>query len=136
MIAVDSSVVVAACASWHESHAAAQEALDEDPRLVGHVALEAYSVLTRLPAPQRIPPRVVVRFLQSAFPDEPLVLSASALGHLVAELEERGIFGGAVYDGLVAMSARAHGLALASLDRRAVQTYVRCGARFRLLEAR
>ena len=87
MIAVDSSVVVAACASWHESHAAAQEALDEDPRLVGHV-------------------------------------------------EERGVFGEAVYDGLVAMSARAHGLELASLDRRAVQTYGRCGARFRLLEAR
>ena len=133
MIAVDSSVVIALCATWHESHKVAQEALDQDPRLVGHVGLESYSVLTRLPAPQRIPPAVVVAFLRAVFPDEPLVLSASALGHLPDELEERGISGGAVYDGLVAMSARAHGLALLSLDRRAVQTYERCGVRFSLL---
>ena len=133
MIAVDSSVVIAACASWHESHNVAQEAIDQDPRLVAHVALEAYSVLTRLPAPQRIPPEVVVAFLRAMFPDEPLVLSASALGRLPGELEERGISGGAVYDGLVAMSARAHGLELLSLDRRAAQTYEVCGVRFSLL---
>lgn len=66
------------------------------------------------------------------FPDEPLVLAASALGRLPGELEERGILGGAVYDGLVAMSARAHGLELLSLDRRAAQTYERCGVRFSL----
>lgn len=49
MIAADTSVVVAAFASWHEGHESALVALARRPRLPGHVALESYSVLTRLP---------------------------------------------------------------------------------------
>lgn len=133
MIAVDSSVVIAACASWHESHAAALRAFERGPRLIGHCALEAYSVLTRLPAPQRVASALVVEFLRERFPQEPLVLSASQLSGLVADLQQRGITGGAVYDGIVAMSARVHGAELVSLDRRAVETYRRCEVAHRLL---
>lgn len=133
MIAVDSSVVIAACASWHESHAAALGTFQRRPRLIGHCAIEAYSVLTRLPAPQRVPSGLVVEFLRERFPQEPLVLSASELRDLVADLHQRGITGGAVYDGIVAMSARAHGAELVSLDRRAAETYRRCGVALRLL---
>lgn len=133
MIAVDSSVVVAACATWHQSHQAAQRALRQMPRLVGHCALEAFSVLTRLPGVQRVPPPLVVEFLRTTFPHEPLVLPASALMDIVGELDERGISGGAVYDGLVALSARAHGAELVSLDRRAADTYRRCDVTYRLL---
>ena len=134
MIAVDSSVVIAACASWHEAHRTAQRALDEEaPRLVGHCAFEAYSVLTRLPGGQRIPPALVVEFLRGAFPDEPLALPTAQLMGSVGELQERGVSGGAVYDGLIAMSARAHGAKLLSLDQRASETYRRCDVEFRLL---
>lgn len=49
MIAVDTSVVVAAFASWHEGHASAVSALARRPRLPTHVTVEAFSVLTRLP---------------------------------------------------------------------------------------
>ena len=133
MIAVDSSVVVAACASWHESHAIALRAFERRPRLIGHCALEAYSVLTRLPAPQRMPSALVVEFLRERFPHEPLVLPAAELRDLVADLHQRGITGGAVYDGMVAMSARAHGAELVSLDRRAAETYRRCEVAHRLL---
>jgi hypothetical protein len=52
----------------------------------------------------------------------------------VRSLHERGITGGAVYDGLVAMSAAAHGATLLTLDRRAVPTYRRSGVRHRLLD--
>lgn len=135
MNAVDSSVVVAACASWHESHDLARTAVDRRPRLVSHCALEAFSVLTRLPRPHRVPPELVVAFLEDRFPDAPLTLDSTRLHRLVRAVHEQGITGGAVYDGLVAMSAAAHGATLLTLDRRAVPTYRRCGARHRLLES-
>jgi predicted nucleic acid-binding protein len=133
MNAVDSSVVVAACASWHESHEAASRVVDRRPRLVAHCALEAFSVLTRLPAPHRVAPDLVVAFLQERFPDEPLALDAARLRRLVPELHELGVAGGAVYDGLVALTAAAHGAVLLTLDRRALLTYRRCGIRHRLI---
>jgi hypothetical protein len=133
VIAVDSSVIIAACASWHEDHREAQQVMSQDPCLIGHCALEAFSVLTRLPAAQRMAPGLVAEFLRETFHGEPLVLSASAMGALVGDLHERGITGGAVYDGLVAMSARAHDAELLSFDRRAAETYLRCGVTFRLL---
>lgn len=49
MKAVDSSVVIAAFASWHESHESARRALAARPRAIAHAAVETYSVLTRLP---------------------------------------------------------------------------------------
>lgn len=42
MNAVDTSVVVAACASWHEQHTVARRALDAGPRLIGLCAIEAF----------------------------------------------------------------------------------------------
>jgi predicted nucleic acid-binding protein len=135
MTAVDSSVVVAACASWHEAHESACRVLDRRPRLVAHCALEAFSVLTRLPSPHRIPPELVVAFLQDRFADEPLALDSARLHRLVPDLHELGVAGGAVYDGLVALSAATHGATLLTLDGRAVPTYRRCGVRHRLLTA-
>jgi hypothetical protein len=66
--AADTSVVVAAFASWHERHDAARRALDGGPRLVEHCALETYSVLTRLPPPHRAAGEVVREFLAARFP--------------------------------------------------------------------
>lgn len=60
MIAVDTSIVVAAFASWHEAHEAARGALSEEPRLPAQVAVESYSVLTRLPPPHRAESSIVV----------------------------------------------------------------------------
>jgi hypothetical protein len=133
MNAVDSSVVVAACASWHEANESACRVVDRRPRLVAHCALEAFSVLTRLPTPHRVPAELVVAFLQDRFPDEPLALDAARLRRLVPDLHELGVLGGAVYDGLVALSAAAHGATLLTLDRRALPTYRRCGVPHRLL---
>jgi len=134
--AVDSSVVVAACASWHEAHDAARRAVDGRPRLVAHCALEAFSVLTRLPVPHRVPGEVVVGFLEDRFPDEPLTLAPRLLRELVRDLHGHGVSCGAVYDGLVGCTAAANGATLLTLDRRAEVTYVRCGVRFRFLGER
>ena len=41
--AADTSLVVAAFASWHETHEPARRALDGGLRLIEHCALETYS---------------------------------------------------------------------------------------------
>lgn len=133
MKAVDSSVVVAACATWHESHEAARRAVDARPRLVAHCALEAFSVLTRLPPPHRIPDDLVLAFLEDRFSDTPLILSAAAQVGLVRRLVAARITGGAVYDALVALTVAEAGGTLLTLDSRAESTYRRCGTKYKLL---
>jgi len=131
--AVDSSVVIAACASWHESHEVARRTLDDRPRLVAHCGLETYSVLTRLPGTFRVDGSLVTRFLEDRFTEMPLALTPDQLHALVGDLDHRGISGGAVYDGLVASTAAAHGATLLTFDRRAEETYRRCEVRYQVL---
>lgn len=134
MIAADTSVVVAAFASWHEGHTAARTALAEEPRLPAHVALEVYSVLTRLPPPHRVKATLVAAFLESRLFQPPLELPASAHQALVKEASEKDITGGAVYDALVAATARQAGATLLTRDRRAARTYEALGVTFRMVE--
>lgn len=123
MSAVDTSVVVAAFASWHEHHDRARMALDDGARLIDHCALETYSVLTRLPPPHRSTGEVVRDFLRLRFIEAHLRLDARRYREFVLGLPERGITGGAAYDALVAATARAHSVDLITCDRRAARTY-------------
>ena len=133
MIALDTSVAVATFGAWHELHEVARAALTTDSRLTAHTALETYSVLTRLPEPFRADPVTAVEFLRRNFATDRLTLDRDAQAGAPDELSALGIAGGAVYDGLIALTARAAGAELVSLDRRAAGTYERCGARVRLL---
>ncbi|MCP9485749.1 MAG: type II toxin-antitoxin system VapC family toxin [Gaiellaceae bacterium MAG52_C11] len=133
MIAADSSVVVAAFASWHEFHEMASRALDGEVRLPAHAALESYSVLTRLPSPHRAQPELVRSFLADRFSAPLLLLDSGAHKLLVDEFVSLGIAGGAVYDGLICATAREAGATLVTCDRRAATTYDRLRASFRLL---
>ncbi len=134
MTAVDSSVAVAAFLAAHEDHEAARRCLVERrPRLVAHAAFETYSVLTRLPFPDRVAPQAAWALLDRAFPTAPLLLRPAPLRKLLASLAEAGIGGGAVYDGLVAGTAREFDAELLTLDRRATSTYSAVGVRFQLL---
>lgn len=133
MKAADTSVVVAAFASWHEHHDAARRWLDGGLRLVEHCALETFSVLTRLPAPHRSPGAVVVDFIRVRFPDPYLRMNAAAYRRFVLELATHAVAGGASYDALVAATAVAAGAELVTCDRRAAGTYERYGARVRFV---
>ncbi len=133
MRALDSSVVVAAFASWHEKHAAARKAVDAGARLVDHAALEAFSVLTRLPAPHRAPADLVGRFLTARFKGSLLRLDARKYRAFVAGLPGLGISGGAVYDALIATTALDHDATLLTCDRRARLVYDRIGVRVQLV---
>ena len=131
--AVDTSVLVAAFASWHADHKRAVRELVRRPVVVAHSLVETFSVLTRLPEPQRADPALVAEFLDRNFPDLPLTLDAVQLRSVPTTLSEFGISGGAAYDGLIALTAQAHGVQLVSLDRRAENTYRRCGVSVELL---
>lgn len=134
MIAADTSVAVAAFASWHESHERARAALrDGAAVLVAHCALETYSVLTRLPTPHRAPRALVHEFLRAQFRAPYLVMAAREQRGLTARLLELGIDGGAVYDALVALTAASADATLVSCDRRAAATYARCGVQARVV---
>lgn len=129
----DTSVLVPALVSWHPDHEAARRAiLDGLDRIPGHVLLESYSVLTRLPAPHRISPEDagdVVSRLQVAAIDLP----GGAYRDLVEDLARARIKGGAVYDALVAATARHHDLRLLTRDRRARAAYDAVGVEYTVL---
>ncbi len=133
MKAADTSLVVAAFASWHESHEAARRALDGGLRLVEHCALETYSVLTRLPPPHRVSGDLARDFLAARFALPYLRLGEQAYRDFILGLADHGISGGAAYDALVAATAAASGAELLTCDRRAVPVYERYGLQVKLL---
>jgi predicted nucleic acid-binding protein len=120
---IDTSVAVALATAGHEHHRATMEAIgDRRCGLSGHAAFETFSVLTRLPAPNRRTPTAVARLLAHNFPDSRF-LSVDGARRLHARLASLGIAGGAVYDALVGATAAEHAITLATRDRRAADTY-------------
>lgn len=126
-------MVVAAFASWHEQHAAANRVLVAETRLVAHCSVETFSVLTRLPPPHRAAASLVSEFLAARFRRPYLVLPPEGHRDLIDRLTDLGIAGGAAYDALVAATAAANDALLFSCDRRAIQTYEALGAQYRLI---
>jgi PIN domain len=129
---VDSSVAVAAFGSWHELHGVAVGALERSPALAAHAGLEAYSVLTRLPEPFRAPAETVTEYLSANF-EHRLALPAAEQRRLPELMQRAGVHGGAVYDGLVGLTAKVAGTKLLSLDVRAAETYARLDVAHRLI---
>lgn len=120
---VDTSVAVALVVADHEHHEPTLDAVGARRLgLAGHAAFETFSVLTRLPPPARRTPAVVAELLDANFPGS-RHLSPRAARQLLGRLPSLGIAGGSVYDALVGAVAREHGLALATRDRRALDTY-------------
>jgi predicted nucleic acid-binding protein len=130
---VDTSVAVALAVADHEHHEPVFSALGDRPLgLAGHAAFETFSVLTRLPSPARRTPATVAHLMAVSFPHSKF-LGARAATSLLAELATLGIAGGAVYDALVGACAKEHGLALATRDRRALETYRALGVNVELV---
>ena len=133
MRAADTSVVVAAFATWHEHHDAARGVLDAGLDLIEHCALETYSVLTRLPPPHRTSGTVIRDFIAARFPRPFLRLKEAAYRNFVLELPDYTISGGSAYDALVAATAAGHNAELITLDRRALPVYQHYGVRTQFL---
>ncbi len=123
--------MVAGLAAWHERHEEAAAALANVRVLPEHVMVEAYSVVTRLPGGLAVPAADAARTLEARFGAAPLRLTTQNRRRILSTLAEVGVHGGAVYDGLVALEAHAHGLTLLTLDERARHTYARLGISYR-----
>jgi predicted nucleic acid-binding protein len=131
---IDTSVAVALAVAGHERHQATRKAIgDRSCGLSGHAAFETFSVLTRLPGPNRRTPAAVARLLAHNFPGSRF-LSAQDAQRLHARLASLGIAGGTVYDALVAATAAEHGITLATRDRRAAETYRALDIDFELID--
>ena len=132
---IDTSVAVALSTAGHEHHHATRKAIGgRSCGLSGHAAFETFSVLTRLPPPNRRTPRAVARLLAHNFPGSRF-LGAQAAEQLQARLAPLGIAGGAVYDALVAAAAAEHGITLATRDRLAAETYRALDIGFELIDS-
>ena len=116
LTAVDTSVVIAALVSWHESHNAAraslEQAMEGTPGVIVpvDVLVETYSVLTRLPAPHRLSPADAFRLLRENFHGSK---TAALLGkdtwNLLESLAATDVAGGSVYDARIVAAARKAG---------------------------
>jgi hypothetical protein len=118
---------------WHDAHAVATEAMAEVRALPAHALVEAYSVLTRLPAGLMIPHAAAASVLGRRFPGGTLDLPSAQRDALLATLSRAFVYGGATYDGIVALEAAANGHTLLTFDARAADTYRRLDLDFRLL---
>jgi predicted nucleic acid-binding protein len=128
-IALDTSVAIPLLVRAHDAHAeVVRWWAGRDVGLAGHAIVETYSVLTRLPGDLRLTPPDAARLLDVRLPRRFLLgaESAAALPAVLATLE---VSGGAAYDALVALAALEHGVALATRDARARDTYERVGVR-------
>lgn len=133
MIAVDSSVAVAAFGEWHRLNAAARAVLDEGAALPVHALLETYSVLTGFPPPHRAAPDLVDSWLDDRFAEVLPPPTQQEQRALVKTLASAGRIGGAVYDGLVALTAKSADAVLVTVDSRATVIYELVGVDLRRL---
>ena len=118
---------IALVQTTNENHAAVvKRAAGHTLGLAGHAAIEAYSVLTRLPGAQRVSAATALRIIQHNFPASHELSAVAAAGAL-ERFRDAEIAGGAVYDGLVALAAQEAGIPMLTCDRRALVTYARLG---------
>lgn len=126
-LAFDTSAAVPFVMRSHVAHASVRRYVaGRDPVLTAHSLAETYSVLTRLPGDARLAPADAARLLESNF-GPAVAVPPGELIALPAILAPFGIAGGAVYDALVGLAARAAGLPLATRDARALGTYAALG---------
>jgi predicted nucleic acid-binding protein len=108
--APDTSCIVAAVSTWHESHEAAFAEIEKrlrarEPLLLPAPALvEAYAVLTRLPPPYRVSPVDALALLDQGFMRASSIVALDAAGYagLLRQVPSQGIAGGRTYDAVIA----------------------------------
>lgn len=129
----DSSVTIAAILADDEGHDLAEAALKGCSTTIAHVAIETYSVLTRLAPSLRLEGADAAAILAARLPSSRVALDANLYAAVPERLAAADVAGGSTYDGLIALTALEHELELLSRDRRAARAYRALGVRFTLL---
>lgn len=136
LTAPDSSVLIAGFDPGHIFHDVAQASLSEVRDrgvLIAHTLAECLAVLSA--GAYLAPADRVHEYLGLFLDRDPVGVKPDAYPSALLQLSAEGVAGGAIYDGLIALGARAAGVLLISFDRRAAGTYRRCGVDFTLLPA-
>jgi predicted nucleic acid-binding protein len=105
--------MIAAICTWHEHHERAVQEIARrldrgEPMIAAAPALvEAYAVLTRLPAPYRLSPTDALALLESNFisTTQIAVLDGKSYRTLLRQAPADGIVGGQTYDAVIASCA-------------------------------
>jgi predicted nucleic acid-binding protein len=109
----DSNCLIAVMSAWHEHHGAATAEIDrrldarETMALAAPALVEAYAVLTRLPAPHRLSAADAMQLLDTNFVRHGTVIALDAARYLdvLRALVEHRIAGGRSYDAVIAACA-------------------------------
>ena len=108
----DTSVLIATVCSWHEHHARTiaeferRERAGEELVLAAHSLAEAYAVLTRLPAPNRLRSKDAIDLLEANWRETPVLhLTAAETWRTLRRVQQQGVIGGQTYDMLIAACA-------------------------------
>lgn len=132
-LAVDTSVAIPFLVETHPDHARVVAAVGgRAMHLCGHALAETYSVLTRLPGDLAVDPATAAHLIDLTFAP-PLLVERTVAEDVHRQLAAARVTGGAAYDGLVALAARAHGAVLLTRDARARSTYEALGVAVELL---
>lgn len=130
----DNSITIAALVADHEARELAEGALKRCTRTIAHVAIETYSVLTRLPPPRSLMSADAAKLIEARLPTTYATLDAGAYATAPSTLAGARISGGATYDGLIALTALEHDLELLTRDKRAERTYRALNVPYQLLQ--
>jgi len=110
---VDTSCIIAAVCGWHGHHVVAAAEIErrlgagERLETAAHSVVEAYAVLTRLPAPHRLSPSDALALLDANFLGRTRVVALDGDGYraLLRRAGKEGIVGGRTYDAVIAQCA-------------------------------
>jgi predicted nucleic acid-binding protein len=134
VIAIDTSVAVAALVGWHSAHRSARRAA-AGAQIPAHARLETYSVLTRMPGSDRLGADVAADLLANWFPANKILAPSPKLGRSIVErCFQAGIEGGAVYDALIGLTVAEAKGTLLTRDERAARTYRSLDIDFQIME--
>ena len=133
-LAFDTSAAVPLLVRSHTAHSSVRRhAAGRTAVLTAHSLAETYSVLTRLPGDARLTAADAVRLLDANF-GPALHVPPGEAGALPQVLAPLGIAGGAVYDALVGLAARAADVRLVTRDARALGTYAALGVEAEIVD--
>ena len=108
---MDTSCMVSALCSWHEHHEATRAEVERSVRggallIAAPSLIEAYAVLTRLPAPHRISAQDGWTLLDANWGEaEVIALTAAEYWRVLRDCQREGVTGGPAYDAVIAACA-------------------------------
>lgn len=106
--------MVAAVSSWHQHHPTAAHEIEqrltrgEGVVIAAPALVEAYSVLTRMPHPNRLSPQAALTVLRESFVNRAEAIAAldsNEYLRLILGAPERQIAGGSTYDAVIVACA-------------------------------